>query len=402
MFAVPYDEIRELQLAGDAVPLRRRSGRRCSCSTGSPSATASTASTTSPTAAACCTRRTSTSRTSSAWLIDQEYARLTNWLRQLTDARPLRRRRRRRRLARRVVHTPGGGDRPPAVPFVVDVREAVVRPARRRRVDAAIRVARLRERGRRHRRRSRAHLAGGRSVHLHLLPPRAQRGDPDALRLVHPGAHRSRRHPPRARADAPLRRAELRPHGARGPPAVRAAHRRSHVDATPQRLLERRTELGALLEGTTDERIDRSSPRPPTGSRGQRCVVGRRVADDGRRRRGTSLAARSSPGLRPVVVRHLGRRREGPRPARQRLRHGDRLDRRRRALEEGYGMSELMGINAEVLGRQLPPQPVARALRARRRRPSSRSRRSAASPAGWPASTSWRARTGAGTSAPTW
>ena len=204
-----------------------------------------------------------------AWLIENEYARLTRWLQQLTDARSLRRRRRRRRLARRVVHAPGGRDRPPAVPLVVDVGEALVRPAWRGRMGAPLRHAPLRERGRRHRRRPAARLVRGPPGGAALLPPRPQRGD-HALRVVHPGAHGPRRHAPRARAHAVLGRAELRPHGARGPacdPDSSAATR--DTMQLPEQLLSRRGELSALLEGSTD-RADaaRSSPRPPIASAG--------------------------------------------------------------------------------------------------------------------------------------
>ena len=56
----------------------------------------------------------------------------------------------------------------------------------------------------------------------------------------------------RPRAHAVLGHAELRPHGARGPPIRTATARTMQL---PEQLLSRRTELAALLEGTTDEQM---------------------------------------------------------------------------------------------------------------------------------------------------
>ena len=179
-----------------------------------------------------------------------------------------------------------------------------------------------------------------------------------------------------------------------------SAHWRSHARCSfPNACSSRRAELGALLEGTTGERIDHLRRRSGRPLRRAALLIGgvwpsmvdaaeaalrlglRDVFDPPRSScpAGARRAA-TSPGTRATWC--------STGPARQRL-------------QEGYGMSELMGIQREVLGRQLPPQPVARALRARPRRRSSRSPPSAAPPAGSPGSTSWRAPTGVGSSAPT-
>ena len=141
MFAVPYDEIRELQLAAmryrfeslrpqvqllDRLAQRHGVDRIDSLADGARLLYPSNVYKSYP----------------FGWLVDQEYGRLTNWLRQLTahdlssvDVTGV------DSLDEWFTRLEAATDLR-VLPFVVDLREAVVRPSRGRGVDTAIRVAR--------------------------------------------------------------------------------------------------------------------------------------------------------------------------------------------------------------------------------------------------------------------
>ena len=113
----------------------------------------------------------------------------------------------------------------------------------------------------------------------------------------------------------------------------------------PQRLLERRTELGALLDGTTGERIDQFVTEAAERFDGQRVLVGGvwpSMVD--------AAVAALRLGLREVfdprsfVSSGGGEKgRNLPANARDLVTEWTGVER----LEEGFGMSELMGFNAK-------------------------------------------------------